>query len=285
MVCKECFEGGGWGCPFCHAAPEVAGRYKIFSPENAASNEGFQPDYFERLVAVEAGNFWFRSRNQLITWGLGKYFPDARNFFEIGCGTGFVLSGIKKAFPRLSLCGSDIYLSGIEFAGRRIEGVDLFQMDARHIPFADEFDVIGAFDILEHIKDDELVLSEMYRAVHRGGGVMLTVPQHSFLWSHADEYACHVRRYNQRELRAKVERAGFKIIKMTSFTSLLLPLLMISRLRRRRLDTGYAILSELKLKGPLNGIFEKVLGLERGMIRLGVPMPIGGSLFLMASKT
>ena len=45
-----------------------------------------------------------------------------------------------------------------------------FQMDARNIPFENEFDVIGVFDVLEHIEEDEIVFSQIFRAVKSGGG-------------------------------------------------------------------------------------------------------------------
>ena len=64
--------------------------------------------------------------------------------------------------------------------------------------------MIGAFDVLEHIADDELVLSQMHQAVRKGGGIILTVPQHSFLWSEIDEYSRHVRRYSVSELKLKL---------------------------------------------------------------------------------
>ena len=54
---------------------------------------GFKPEYFARLAAIEPGHFWFRARNELIQWALRNYFPDAKSFFEVGCGTGFVLPG------------------------------------------------------------------------------------------------------------------------------------------------------------------------------------------------
>jgi SAM-dependent methyltransferase len=57
----------------------------------------------------------------------------------------------------------------------------LFQMDARKIPFESEFDVIGAFDVLEHIEEDEKALAQIFHAVLPGGGLILTVPQHRFL--------------------------------------------------------------------------------------------------------
>ena len=79
-------------------------------------------------------------------------------------------------------------------------------MDARRIPFEREFDVVGAFDVLEHIVEDEDVLGQMFKATRPGGGLLVTVPQHPFLWSASDEHAMHQRRYSRAELRRKVER-------------------------------------------------------------------------------
>jgi len=107
------------------------GRLYSFCPGTC----GFEAKFFAQLVEVETNNFWFRSRNRLIIWALQRYFPDARHFLEIGCGTGFVLSGIQQAFPNLTLYGSEIFTKGLEFAAQRLPNTQLFQMDARHIPF------------------------------------------------------------------------------------------------------------------------------------------------------
>src|SRR5690606_22871969 len=116
-------------------------------------------------------------------------------FLEIGCGTGFVLSGVADAFPAVRLFGSEIFTAGLEFAARRQPSVNFMQMDARSLPFLDEFDVIGAFDVLEHIVEDGQVLAQMREALKPNGIILLTVPQHEWLWSPVDEFACHVRRY------------------------------------------------------------------------------------------
>ncbi len=137
--------------------------------------------------------------------------------------------------PELNLQGSEVSLKGLRFAEKRLSRSKLFQMDARQIPFEDEFDVIGAFDVLEHIKEDTIALSAMYQATSKGGGVLLTVPQHPWLWSQADDYAHHVRRYQAKELKAKVENVGFQVIKIASFVSLLLPLMVLSRLQQKNL--------------------------------------------------
>ena len=143
-------------------------------------------------------------RNALIQWALGNYFPNAESFFEIGCGTGYVLAGIRENFPRMRLVGSDIFTDGLVFAKARLPGVELYQMDARRIFFECEFDVVGAFDVLEHLVEDESALAQMFNAARPGGGLLVTVPQQRYLWSASDQFAMHQRRYSRAELRAKV---------------------------------------------------------------------------------
>lgn len=270
-------------CPFClHATTRLEGHL-AFAPDLAAESEGFEAHYFARLAQLEAGSFWFRSRNRLVVWALRKYFPHTVNFMEIGCGTGFVLSGIRQAFPELVLSGSEIFSQGLVFAGERLPDVELFQMNAGRIPFREEFDVIGAFDVLEHINEDEEVLSQMYQAVNRGGGILITVPQHPFLWSHTDEYARHVRRYEARGLKEKVRRVGFKVIRSTSFVSLLLPLLILSRFRQRS-NSGFDPEAEFNISPLVNQTLERILSIERGLIRAGVSFPVGGSFLLVARR-
>ena len=138
--------------------------------------------------------------------------------------------------------------------------------------------------MLEHIKDDETVLKQMHQACKHKGGIILTVPQHAFLWSYMDEYACHVCRYHARELKKKVKRAGFKVLRITSFVSILLPLMIISRLKKRQPDPEFDPASELRISGLINTILERVIDLERSMIRLGLSFPAGGSLLLIAQK-
>ncbi|MGA7936741.1 MAG: class I SAM-dependent methyltransferase, partial [Kovacikia sp.] len=282
-ACGEQFSSTEWTCPACKHTPEKIDRYLMFAPKLAETSPGFEAVFFNQLVKLEASNFWFCSRNRLIIWALRHYFSDISNFLEIGCGTGYVLSGIESAFPKFTLFGSEIFTTGLEFASQRLSRTTLFQMDARQIPFQDEFDVIGAFDVLEHIQEDTGVLAEIYQAVKSGGGLLLTVPQHPWLWSQADDYAHHVRRYSARELKTKVEKAGFKVIRITSFISLLLPLMVLSRSQRQQ-ARDYDATSEFRISGWMNSILTSILDLERKLIQIGVRFPAGGSLLLIAKK-
>jgi SAM-dependent methyltransferase len=254
-----------------------------FAPDLAYSAEGFDPDAFDALAALEPRSFWFRSRNELLKWAARRYFPTARSIHEIGCGTGFVLSGLRDVYPDAELSGSEILVSGLVHARRRMPGMRFMQMDARRIPFRSAFDLIGAFDVLEHIDDDSQVLREIHSALRPRGGLLITVPQHTWLWSGQDDLARHQRRYSRHELIDKLERAGFDILRATSFVSLLLPMMFVTRrlADRRPRESGTETLS---LPDGLDAMLRPVLALERSFIRRGLSFGVGGSLLVAASR-
>jgi SAM-dependent methyltransferase len=256
----------------------------VFAPE-LAEGKGSDADYtWDALVAAEERHFWFRSRLRLILWALRRYFPHARNVLDLGCGTGHALEAMSRLLPGVTTSGSDARLEGLAHAGRRLPRTQLLQMDAGHIPFRDEFDVIGAFDVIEHLDEDEAALAEMFRAVRPGGGILLTVPQHRFLWSAADDYSCHRRRYSRSELFAKVRSAGFEVLRSTSFTAVLLPLLVAARRGRRRPLSEFDPTAELRVGRATNLVLDAALRLEGAFIRGGVSFPAGGSLLLAAKR-
>lgn len=284
LRCRADFAGSGWRCPQCSFEPLRIGGFPAFAPELAQGASGYDPAQFTELARLEAGNFWFRARNRLINWAIGRYFSGARNLLEVGCGTGFVLAGIATAFPALKLSASEAAATGLAHAAARVPGATLMQMDARRIPFRDEFDVVGAFDVIEHLEDDRAVLAGLRAAAAPAGGLLLTVPQHPFLWSEFDARAGHVRRYRAAELREKVMEAGFEIVRMTSFVTLLLPLMFASRLAQRRPRRGYDPLAELRIAPWLNWTLEQALDFERLLIQAGITLPVGGSLLVVARR-
>ena len=288
-VCSACGStrcDDAWTCADCGSKPVVIGGFNAFAPGLALENEGFREEYFGELAQLEADNWWFRARNALIIWAMDRYLPDCRDFLEIGCGTGFVLSGIRSASPSIELSGSEIFSAGLAFAAKRVPSAQFSQMDARHIPFREAFDAIGAFDVVEHIDDDEAVFAEVGKALRPGGSLLITVPQHPSLWSPQDEHAHHARRYTAAELARKVETAGFEVIRMTSFVSLLLPMMFASRFRMRRGPAGEAFdaMDELRQPRAVNMALEAVMKIERTLIRRGLSLPAGGSLLLVARK-
>lgn len=283
FACNVNFRSSLIDCPNCGVGPVLSDGFRAYAPEFAYGGGGFKSTYFSDLAGLEKTNFWFQSRNSLILWALKKYFPALSSMMEVGCGTGFVLSGVSKAFPSAQLVGSEIFVAGLHYASQRIPRAEFVQMDARHIPYESEFGVIGAFDVIEHIKEDMSVLQSMFNAIKPGGGLIVTVPQHQWLWSAADNYACHERRYSSADLHAKLQETGFEIIRSTSFVSLLLPVMMFSRMRSS-IEKEFDALGELRINPAINWALKSVMSIERVFIQLGISIPFGGSRLVVAKR-
>lgn len=294
-ICPNCGAGdevaddeavwpAGWACPLCSHRIELHDNIPIFAPALADTVSGMDPGLFAQLESWESDNFWFVPRNRLITNLLARYFPAAENFMEVGCGSGFVLSAISNMKPWRRLVGSELHPSALSIARARLgHHAEFVQLDARAIPAHSVFDVIGAFDVLEHVEDDAAILAAMYQAIRGTGGIVLAVPQHPWLWSNTDEAALHVRRYRRGELERKVQAAGFRILFSASYTALLLPLMAASRLRRT--PKADSLRAQFELPTFVNAALRAVLQFEVSLTLGGVHFPAGGSRVIVAAKT
>jgi SAM-dependent methyltransferase len=262
--------------------PEVKDGFYAFSPSLSENNDGMYASSHHILDQFQDKSFWFRERNQLIQNIINRYFPNALTVLEVGCGSGYVLSGIRKVLPNARLTATEIYSSGLSYAAQRVAmPTEFLQADARKLPFKQEFNLVGAFDVLEHIDDDELALQNIRESLKPGGGVVLTVPQHPFLWSKVDEAACHKRRYTRHQLANMLVKFGFEILCDTSFMFFLLPMVSLQRLISSK-KKNYQPDHELTLPILLDKTFATILTLERWMIKLGCRFPAGSSRLLAA---
>ena len=270
----------GWRCPGCRNEVAQARGISSFAPALADTESGFDPKAFDELAKLEAGHFWFVARNKLLVELGNKFFPDAKRFLEIGCGNGFVLRAMAKSRNWDRLAGSELHPAGLAHARTRLpSNVEFVQMDARNIPAVGVFELTGAFDVIEHIAEDEAVLRGLRAATVIGGGTIITVPQHPWLWSRADEVAHHERRYRVGELENKLHRNGFEVIFSSSFTALLLPLMAASRLRSHKADEDAY---EFKMNSIVNWLFLQILRAEVRMTLAGIRWPAGGSRVVVA---
>jgi len=283
LKCSSVFDHDDWTCPVCRYTPLLQTNIPLFAPQLNAADASYSSAFFARFARLEAGHFWFQARNRVILHLLRRYFPNARRIFEIGCGTGFVLQAIYQDRPNAALTASDLLIEGLHFARKRVPAATFLQMDACAIPFVEEFDVIGAFDVIEHIDADETALAQMRAALRPGGGLLLSVPQHPRLWSKIDEVSFHRRRYTRADLMSRVERAGFTILRTTSFVSLLLPAMVIARLRRSW-DEDFDVYAEFTLHPRLNQALAAIMRVETALIEAGIPLRWGGSRLLVARR-
>lgn len=241
----------------------------------------FPSSSYGQLAQAESRHWWFRVRNKVVLWALTKKVKPFNSLLEIGCGTGYVLEGISRAWPQIELHGSEYFEEGLEHARKRVPTARFRQLDAIQLDEIDRYDVVGAFDVIEHIEQDETVLRNLARAIRPGGSLVLTVPQHRWLWSQVDDYACHVRRYRRTELIAKVQQAGLQVSYTSSFVSLLVPLMWLSR---KRASKQHDPMTEFNIPRWLNRTLETVMQFELQLLKMGIRFSVGGSLLLIATK-
>jgi len=261
----------------------------LLAPEVADTVDGFEPRDFAFLAQVERDHFWFTARRRLITNLVQRYGSQAQSFIEIGCGTGNVIEAIAELRQWFRVTGVEIHPSGLVLARKRLpEHVELIQLDVRQLRIRGAFDLAGAFDVLEHIVEDESAIRNIAEILDRGGLFIAAVPQHPALWSWADEVAYHVRRYRRGELEKKFRRNGFDVLFSSSFNALLMPLVAFSRLSFRRtqlyVDPREQARAEFTIPGVLNWVLKQVLAAEVRMTKAGVRWPFGSSRVVIGRK-
>src|ERR1700730_16663289 len=110
----------GWRCVACGHAVAQSDGIPMFAPDLADTVSGMDPKNFDELAGLEAGYFWFVTRNELIVGLANKFFPQARRFLEIGCGTGAVLRELAGSRHWERLVGSELHPSGLAHARKRL---------------------------------------------------------------------------------------------------------------------------------------------------------------------
>lgn len=262
---------------------------KCFSPEVANAYADYPDSGFDLTDKNAQSSFWVSSRNRLFKNIVQRNMsPTGKTkFLEIGCGTGDFIQQIVQN-ENLEITGSEIYLKGLLYAKKNLPNVDFIQFDVTQGVVGEEFDLIVAFDVLEHIENDIAAISNVRKMLHKDGCLIITVPQHMFLWSKLDEIVKHKRRYSRRELVTKLQENGYSISYVTSFLFTLFPLMLISRMLDKGQDKiqseEVALEKRVIFPKALNWVFDLFMRIDEALIRLGVSLPFGGTLVVVARK-
>jgi SAM-dependent methyltransferase len=200
-----------------------------------------------------------------------------------------VLRQLTKLCRDGEVIGMDLYSQAAVFASGRA-ACRVIVGDILNPPSLGEFDVVGTFDVLEHLSDDRRILSELNRMLKPGGALILTVPAHMSLWSYFDVASCHHRRYTRARLGQILRESEFEIEYLTEFMMSLFPLVWLLR----RIKGGSGMMdreraaqkaaNELTVVPILNGILKLILSVEAFAIKRRWRLPVGTSLLAVARK-
>lgn len=250
-------------------------------PSSPASSSEFDisdPELVAMLEASQRAHFWFPARNLQIADFLrrGGAAPPAR-VLEVGCGTGTVLSSLRRA--GYETVGVEMHADLARRAAAGNPGSSIYSLDVRNPPdeFLREppFDVVGAFDVIEHLAEPEAALRACASLLRPGGLLVGTVPALPSLWSDYDAHAGHRLRYTAPALRALFARASLPMPRVSYFFQVLVPGMfgrraMIGRSGRQDADRRRAAQHRaLDAPGPLvNRALAAACAIERWIRRI-----------------
>jgi len=229
------------------------------------------------LFRVEQSHWWYIGRRKIIARfveEICRQVTDRRpRILDVGCGTGANLLLLSKYGDAE---GVDVSEDALAFCRER--GLEKVRLGAgEELPYeAGEFDLVTAFDVVEHMDDDLAGIREMRRVLRPGGRVLLFVPTFMFLWGLQDDVSNHRRRYRLPELCRVLEEAGFEIERTTyANITFFLPILMVRKLMRL---TGIKTDSENSINvTALNGVFGRVFGAESWVLKyMNLPFGVSG---------
>ena len=240
--------------------------------------------YYNKYYTLERNHWWFKIRSRILMDTIRrKIGKDSLNILNIGSATHYTSELLMEYGKVISLEYDE---ECCKFARNEL-GFEVINGSATKLPFKDNsFNLICAFDVIEHIEDDQLAIKEIERVCMTNSGyIILTVPAFSFLWSDHDVVNHHFRRYTMRRLLNLIDEKA-KIIKKTYFNFLLFPLISIfrlasnSRLKKTNPGNAKSDFDNINIHSSVNMIFERIFNLERTLLKF-LNFPIGVSILLL----
>ena len=154
---------------------------------------------------------------------------------EIGCSSGFMLKAMTHALPDATIVGADVVRGPLYKLAQELPSVPLLRFDLVRCPLpSGSFDAVVLLNVLEHIRDDDAALTQVYRILKPGGIAIIEVPAGPHLYDDYDKALKHFRRYEMGELKAALQKAGFSIERQSHLGFLLYPAFAAVKRRNQR---------------------------------------------------
>nr|WP_295111485.1 class I SAM-dependent methyltransferase [uncultured Caulobacter sp.] len=235
---------------------------------------------YERIRALETDHWWFVARRGILRRLIARIgVPAGARILEVGCGAGGNVPLLRE-FGTVSAIEPD--QDSREYAADRLGQPVEHGLLPDGLPFAPEtFDLVCAFDVVEHVDDDEGAVMALARLAKPGGAILTTAPAYQWMWSHHDVLHHHKRRYRLPAYRALFEQAGLEIEAATYFNTLLFVPAAVQRLIKRLLGDQSA--DDAMPPAWLNKALTTVFALE-GPLATGTGLPFGMSIAVVARK-
>lgn len=238
---------------------------------------------YRRMAEIQGRHWWYEGRRRIlraVIAGLGL--PRPARILEAGSGTGANLRMLAE-FGDVKGFEPDDFARSTALATAGVDTPPGFLPG--DVPYAGPFDLVCAFDVIEHVEDDAGSLSALCRLTAPGGYAVFTVPAFMFLWSRHDEVNHHFRRYRLPQFRALLAGAGYEVQFISYYNFALFPVVAAVRLVRRALRlTGGEADDALPRWAFINGALRGLFAAERHMLAAGAAFPFGVSIMAVCRR-
>jgi SAM-dependent methyltransferase len=243
---------------------------------------------YERMHAVEDRMWWYQGLRKLARGLLIRALDRsaaprdlAGGVLDAGCGTGGMLVAMGPAVSGRPTQGLEFDAIAAEMAATK-SGRPVRQGSVNEMPFgAGELAAYVSLDVYSHGGvDPDKALAEARRCLARGGVALFNLPSYQWMLSTHDKRVHNVRRFTRGGARKLLARHGFRVVRSTYWNTLLFPLMLLHRLTERA-DAE----SDVKdYPAWLDALFSAALAIERAVIGVGISLPFGGSLVVVAVR-
>jgi SAM-dependent methyltransferase len=236
---------------------------------------------YDRMKTLETSHWWFTGRRQILARAIGDLtLPKKARILEAGCGVGGNIEMLRQ-FGEVEAMEPDA--PSRDYVQGRWGIIPSFGMLPSDVPYpAGRFDAVCAFDVVEHVEDDQGSVRALASLVAKDGYLVVTVPAYRWMWSRHDEAHHHKRRYAKAEVEALVRQAGLTPVRSTYFNALLLPLAAMVRGLKRlfRIET-----EDDQMPGDtVNAMLRRLFSFEASWLERG-DLPFGLSILVIGKQT
>ncbi len=237
-----------------------------------------------QMAEIQNKHWWYCARRTILNTLISALpLKKDAEILEIGCGTGV---NIKMLQAYGTVSGLEPYPYARETAAK-LTGCDIRDgLLPDQIPFSGTFDLIGAFDVIEHIHEDESSLIKIHQSLSPQGYAVFTVPAFRFLWSEHDVANHHKRRYTRKEFLNILQRSGYDVKFISYYNTILFPLVAVVRVIKK-ISPQTKTQAKADLKMPrhsfVNRILTWIFAIERYWL-MHFTFPFGVSIIAICQK-